>query len=252
MQKPITMKTLLILHLIWLLIFPNPIVGCICDSIASFADGIDKESSILQIQILKHGSLPVTEIREFMHNQLYENQRFNNKLNSLPPLPPYNYLSYSLIKVIEIISGNPIADTIVFFNGTGSMCLGSLSQYEVGKSYILKVSESSKQEIKPELIKYIQERGLLSHDWTDKNIYTNGICYEWLLTLEDKIVKGFIKHNKRAQLMRELNQNYGNLSDDEMQKLKTMVQATKSEEMDYSDFVSLIRERINRIRSTTE
>lgn len=195
----------------------------------------------MEIQILKQGLLPVTEIEEYLFSQLNLNQTDEKDSTIPPPLAPsYEYMSYTLIKVVKNILGKHNTDTLVFFNGSGSMCSGSLSNLEIGTNYILKVYETRKQDIKPDLKKYLRDRGLFIQDWENKKIYTNHICHVWLLTLKDEVVKGNIKQNKREQLMKEFNQSFDKLSEEERKNRIKVIKETKPEEMTYTEFVKFI------------
>ena len=223
-----------------LLLSTSIIFGCTCDSIMPFAKNIDKETSIIQIQILKHGLLPVDQIRKIKFDHEFKGQNLEMDSIPTPPLPPFDFMSYTVLKVLNKITQGPTSDTIVFFNGSGVRCLGSLASLKTGENYILRISDKSKLEFDADIKTHLAKSGLKNMDWWHRDIFTNGICYEWLLDIEDGIVKGNITQNIRLDLLREFRQTNDALTEDEREEKLQLIRETNSEEMLFSDFVNLI------------
>ncbi|MEZ4907054.1 MAG: hypothetical protein R2771_05305 [Saprospiraceae bacterium] len=240
------MKRIKIMTSLLFLCISNIILGCSCDSIIPFSKNIDEETSIVHVKILKHGLLPVEYVKKIKFDHIFKSYNFENDSISSPPLPPFDYFSYTVLKFANRITPSPISDTIVFFNGTGSMCLGSINHLKQGGNYIIKIKNKQKFQFEDEIRTRLESIGLKNEDWWDRDIYTNDICYEWLLKLENGLVSGNITQNKLMELLKELNRTNNALTEDEKRKKQQIIRETKPEEMLFSDFVHLINNNLKK------
>jgi len=232
-----------------ILLFPQLLIACTCDIIPTFIEDIDKESLIFKVEILKHKTLPINKIREFYTEEgIGKTDKITTKNLPNIPLIPYSYTSYTILKVIDEINGKAKTDTIIFFNGYDAMCLGSLYDIELGTKFILKLNKSRKEVFNSELQKDLKKKRLIDIDLDKMGVYTNHICHQWKLKIQDNMVVGNISKNLKGELVRELQKGL-NISREEEEKILKKLEKYRGrelEKMNYLTFVKLIEKTLNK------
>jgi len=235
-------KFLTLLVLLIIILLPlHSLLGCTCDFIPTFVEDIRKETSIFQVEVLQHKTLPVETICHFLTERKNPAGRSESAVSTSIPLFPYDYTSYTILLVLDEIMGKATSDTIIFFNGAGSMCLASMENNPVGSKFILKLNESAREALDKDLKEHLVEKSMLEPELQQWKIYAADDCHQWLLRLDGDMVSGNITQNERHTLVNELNRD-AFLSPDEREYLLKKMRAAPLETMHYQDFVRVIYE----------
>lgn len=236
------MNRILVFQMFLLLCEPlGTLLACSCDPVPTFVEDIRKETLVFQVEVLQHKTLPVETLRHFFTERMTPSWKSESADSAQIPLFPYDYTSFTILLVVDEIMGKATSDTIIFFNGAGSMCLASMENSKIGSRFILKPNESREAVLDKEMENYLVEKGMLLPELQRMEIYTAGDCHQWRLHVDGSTVAGNITQNERQALVNELNRN-AVLPPDKRDYLLKKIRDVPLERILYRDFVRLIHE----------
>ncbi|MBP6397980.1 MAG: hypothetical protein KA340_08870 [Saprospiraceae bacterium] len=240
-------KVILSVYFAMAMIAPHFLGACSCDSLYPFLNAINDRTIIFEGTILSHYQLPLEEIQ--IYSGLLEAKEWRLKNNSMddenrppPPPPPFNFTSYTVIKVEKVLRGLYAEDTIIFFNGHGSMCLSSLEDKKSGSRYIFKVHGTNKEHLNISVKEHLVNKGLLN-EIVYKPTFINSICEEWYLAIHDDLIVGNITANYRFIFAREFIRQHPGMTDAERIQYSEGLAKIKTERMLYKEFAEKVIDR---------
>lgn len=220
---------------------PRFINACSCDSLYPFLYNLTDRTIVFEGRILSHHQLPIEEIRSY--NKLLMAKEWgiktdDEKFKTLPP-PPFNFTSYTVIKVEKVLKGMYVQDTVIFFNGHDSMCLSSLENKEIGSLFIFKMGKTNGDYLDKNVKAYLLNKGLIQ-ELINKPIFINSICEEWYLVHRDEFIVGYITANYHFIFAREFVRLHPNMNETERIQYREGLAKIKLERMTYEEIIAVI------------
>ena len=197
-------------------------MACECLKLQPFLGNVDHQTQIIRIRIIEQGFLNVEKLRKDITEIKYPNSKTQKNF----PLLPIDYTSFTKIEIIENLLGSQMQDTLIFLNGSGSMCLGSLENYELGQELVIRY----------ELDRFYDPIVLESLEksiGTKMEFISNDACTNWALRLIEEKVVGNIFRSKRAEEIQKMHNQIEHLSKEEIQDRYDEIRNIKQEEIGY-------------------